>query len=131
MRHLTLLISFVTTVSYPFVAFIVWYLYDQSLFHNHYMVISLLTLLPIVLPSYKVHDSLLLLYLSGLLANLLLLVSEKISLGITNDNFLILISFFGIASLLYIANWCISTLIPSALVKARQQREVHILKLGC
>lgn len=128
MRRLTLLISFATSASYAFVAFLVWFLYEQTLFHNHYMVISILALIPLLLPSYKVHDILVTLYLSGLLANLLLLVSEKISLVITTDTFLIFISFFGVASLLYIANWCISTLRPSAPLEARRQKESRTLK---
>lgn len=127
MRRLTLLISFATSASYAFVAFLVWYLYDQTLFHNHYMVISLLTLIPLILPSYKVHDVLVTLYLSGLLANLLLLVSEKISLVVTTDTFLIFISFFGISTLLYIVNWCISTIYPSKTLENRRQQESHTL----
>ena len=123
MRRLTLLISFATSASYAFVAFLVWFLYEQTLFHNHYMVISILALIPLLLPNYKVHDILVTLYLSGLLANLLLLVSEKISLIITTDTFLIFISFFGVTSLLYIANWCISTLRPSTPLEARRQKE--------
>ena len=128
MRRLTLLISFATSASYAFVAFLVWFLYEQTLFHNHYMVISILALIPLLLPNYKVHDTLVTLYLSGLLANLLLLVSEKISLIITTDTFLIFISFFGVTSLLYIANWCISTLRPSTPLKARKQKESRTLK---
>ena len=123
MRRLTLLISFATSASYAFVAFLVWFLYEQTLFHNHYMVISILALTPLLLPNYKVHDILVTLYLSGLLASLLLLVSEKISLNISTDTFLIFISFFGVTSLLYIANWCISTLRPSTPLEAHRQKE--------
>ena len=128
MRRLTLLISFATSASYAFVAFLVWFIYEQGLFHNHYMVISILALIPLFLPSYKVHNIVVTLYLTGLVANLLLIISEKINVVITSDTFLVFVIFYGLSSLLYIANWCISSIRPSITLEKRREKESPVLK---
>lgn len=106
MHRLLRLIAFATIASYALVALLVWFLYEQPLIHNHYMAVAIFSLLPLIMRSNNVADAAVSFYFSGLLANLLLLVSESVNLVITPDTFLIFISFYACGNLIYIISWC-------------------------
>ena len=72
------------------------------------MAVVIFSILPLMISSNQVSDAVATFYFSGLLANLLLLVSESVNLVITPDTFLIFISFYAFGNLLYIANWCLN-----------------------
>lgn len=105
MHRLLKLIAFATITSYAVVALLVWFLYHKTLLHNHYMAVVIFTILPFVVNPKYVSDAAVSFYFSGLLANLLLLVSESINLIITPETFLIFICFYALGNLLYIVSW--------------------------
>lgn len=113
MHRLLKLIAFATIASYALVALLVWFLYHKTLLHNHYMAVVIFSILPLIINSKQVSDTAVSFYFSGLLANLLLLVSESVNLVITPETFLIFICFYGLGNLLFILSWLFRSTKPS------------------
>ncbi|MBT4884385.1 MAG: hypothetical protein HON44_10490 [Glaciecola sp.] len=109
MHRLLKLIAFATIASYALVALLVWFIYHKTLIHNHYMAVVIFSFLPLLINSNDVSDTAASFYFSGLLANLLLLLSESVNLIITPETFLIFICFYALANLLYIISWLFHT----------------------
>ena len=109
MHRLLKLIAFATIASYALVALLVWFMYHKTLIHNHYMAVVIFSFLPLLINSKDVSDTAASFYFSGLLANLLLLVSESVNLIITPETFLIFICFYALGNLLYIISWLFHT----------------------
>jgi hypothetical protein len=108
-HRLLKLIAFATIASYALVALLVWFIYHKTLIHNHYMAVVIFSFLPLLINSNDVSDTAASFYFSGLLANLLLLLSESVNLIITPETFLIFICFYALANLLYIISWLFHT----------------------
>ena len=109
MHRLLKLIAFATIASYALVALLVWFIYHKTLIHNHYMAVVIFSFLPLLINSKDVSDTATSFYFSGLLANLLLLLSESVNLIITPETFLIFICFYALGNLLYIISWLFHT----------------------
>ena len=109
MHRLLKIIAFATIASYALVALLVWFMYHKTLIHNHYMAVVIFSFLPLLINSKDVSDTAASFYFSGLLANLLLLVSESVNLIITPETFLIFICFYALGNLLYIISWLFHT----------------------
>ncbi|MDA7792900.1 hypothetical protein N8985_02170 [Glaciecola sp.] len=109
MHRLLKLIAFATIASYALVALLVWFIYHKTLIHNHYMAVVIFSFLPLLINSKDVSDTAVSFYFSGLLANLLLFLSESVNLIITPETFLIFICFYALGNLLYIISWLFHT----------------------
>lgn len=109
MHRLLKLIAFATIVSYALTSLLVWFIYHKTLIHNHYMAVVIFSFLPLLINSKDVSDTAASFYFSGLLANLLLLLSESVNLIITPETFLIFICFYALGNLLYIISWLFHT----------------------
>lgn len=109
MHRLLKLIAFATIASYALTSLLVWFIYHKTLIHNHYMAVVIFSFLPLLINSKDVSDTAASFYFSGLLANLLLLLSESVNLIITPETFLIFICFYALGNLLYIISWLFHT----------------------
>lgn len=105
MHRLNKLIAFATVASFAFVALIVWFVYNKTLLNNHYMAVSFLSLLPLLLNSKRVNDGIVALFFAGLCANLLLIVCQGINLVVTPDALLIFLGYYALANLIYLLGW--------------------------
>jgi hypothetical protein len=108
-HRLLKLIAFATIASYALTSLLVWFIYHKTLIHNHYMAVVIFSFLPLLINSKDVSDTAASFYFSGLLANLLLLLSESVNLIITPETFLIFICFYALGNLLYIISWLFHT----------------------
>lgn len=125
MHRLLKLIAFATITSYALVALLVWFLYHKTLLHNHYMAVVIFSILPLIINSKQVSDAAVSFYFSGLLANLLLLVSESVNLIITPETFLIFICFYGLGNLLFIISWLLHNKTTTKPITAAQTKALE------
>jgi hypothetical protein len=106
MHRLNKVFAFGTVASFALVALTVWVIYEKTLINNHYMAVSFLSLMPLLLDSKRmINDAIVALFFGGLLANLLLIVCQSVNLVVTPDALLIFIGYYSLANIIYLLGW--------------------------
>ena len=106
MHRLNKVFAFGTVASFALVALTVWVIYEKTLMNNHYMAVSFLSLMPLLLDSKRmINDAIVALFFGGLLANLLLIVCQSVNLVVTPDALLIFIGYYSLANIIYLLGW--------------------------